>query len=363
MKICKKCILSDSMPGITFNEQDVCNYCTTNHRSTENNKEEFTEERLKLYLAKYREVNSKYDVLVPISGGVDSSVALINLVEKYNLRPLAFHNDHGYEDQTATDNVKKLCKALDVDLIIWQHDFTFMKKLWKYINESKIEGLSTCYLCGNILYMNALELAATFNIPLIINGYSKGQVDLINNKDKANRLLEDIINYLVNKGDREFLNEFIKKYDILSKQKVLSHIEDFEAEPDFSKINFIPYYLFEFNKMDKEILKEFCINKFEWKQMKQTYPSRTTNCEMIWLNSYFDLKKKNYTVYTEEYASLIRKGEITREQALRDLEFNPPEGLLEKLSKGIDIDLDFEYIQEIKEDEIEEIMDEKDFEF
>ena len=53
------------------------------------------------------------------------------MVEDFHLRPLAFHNDHGYEDPAAVENVKKLCKTLDGDLIIWQLDLEFMKKLWK----------------------------------------------------------------------------------------------------------------------------------------------------------------------------------------------------------------------------------------
>lgn len=42
-------------------------------------------------------------------------------------------------------------------------------------------------------------------------------------------------------------------------------------------------------------------------------------------------------MYHQEYAEQIRKGEISREQALDDLEFIPPNGLLEELAKEIDL--------------------------
>lgn len=61
---------------------------------------------------------------------------------------------------------------------------------------------------------------------------------------------------------------------------------------------------------------------------------------MIWLNTYADLKKLGYSNYTVEYAELIRRGEITREQALSDLEFNPPKGMLETLAEGVGLNLD-----------------------
>ena len=60
---------------------------------------------------------------------------------------------------------------------------------------------------------------------------------------------------------------------------------------------------------------------------------------MIWLNSYMDLKKRGYTHYHDEYSTIIRAGEMSREQALKDLELQPPEGLLERLAKEIDFQL------------------------
>lgn len=344
MKVCSKCILPEDYPGIIFDENGVCNHCTdSGANAKEAGSESFTEDELKLYLNKYRNLECTYDVLVPVSGGVDSSIALINLVEKYNLKPLAFHNDHGYEHEIATSNVKKLCKKLNVDLVIWQHDYEFMNKLFKYTNELSIEGLSACYLCGSILYLNGLELAEKFNIPLVINGYSKGQVDLVNNMEKGQRLGEEVAIAIGGTGDIDFINTFAKKFELLEKQKVLGYLEDLKFEPDPDKIAFMSYYMFGFNKFDKEATREICKENFDWQPMQFTYPSRTTNCEMVWLNTYFDLKKMNFSVYTEEYSGLIRKGELTREQALKDLKFDPPEGLLERLSQSINIDLNMSF--------------------
>jgi hypothetical protein len=58
---------------------------------------------------------------------------------------------------------------------------------------------------------------------------------------------------------------------------------------------------------------------------------------MNWINNYYDFKKRGYSNYHAEYSVLIRKNEMTREQALKDLEFHPPEGLLEKLANDINV--------------------------
>ncbi len=146
MNICQKCVLPENFPGITFDNKGICNFC--NEAKNKMPEKDFENEaELIRCLEKYRNPNKKYNVLVPLSGGVDSSHALIRIVEIYKLRPLVFHYDNGYEDSVATDNAKKLCMALDVDLIIFQQGLSFMKKLWKYTNEFG-KGLSVCYVCG-----------------------------------------------------------------------------------------------------------------------------------------------------------------------------------------------------------------------
>ena len=213
-----------------------------------------------------------------------------------------------------------------------------MKKLWKYINESD-EGLSGCYVCGNILYLNALEIAAKFAVPLVINGYSKGQAAMVNDKEQGSFLLEKVIEVVNKTGDKEFFNEFIGKYRMVDKKIAYEKKEDLEKEVDPDKILVIPFYVFDFYKTDKEELKEKLCRRFDWQPLQTSYPSRTTNCEMVWLCSYMDRKKMGYSMYEIEYSELIRRGEFTREQACRDLEFNPPPGLLERLATEVGVDL------------------------
>ena len=122
MKICTRCVLPGTYPGITFDREGVCNFCHEFEKRKEKAlKNDFKDENeLVNSLKKYKNPANKYDVLLSLSGGVDSCNALITIVERYGLRPLVFHNDHGYEDDTATRNAKKLCAKLGVDLFILQ---------------------------------------------------------------------------------------------------------------------------------------------------------------------------------------------------------------------------------------------------
>jgi tRNA(Ile)-lysidine synthase TilS/MesJ len=340
MKTCNKCVLPETYPGIYFDEKGVCNFCQSYEEQQKNKDAQLllSNDELIMYLEKYRDGSSGHDVLVALSGGVDSSNALIQIVEKFKLTPLVFHNDHGYEDETATSNVRKLCRTLNADLILWQHDFHYMKRLWKFLNQSQLKGLNACYICGNILYLNAVELADKFNIPLIVNGYSKGQVEFIKDETRGRELFRVMMEEMVEK-DSELFDWFIKKYELYNKQLFFKHPQDFE-KINSGKILVLPFYVFKFHKTDKETLKQVCRERFDWQPQKTTYPARTTNYVMNWLNTYMDLKKMNYCFYHDEYSSLIRAGEITREQALADLEFNPDVQLLKRLAADIQLDIE-----------------------
>ncbi|MGD2085543.1 MAG: hypothetical protein PVH61_05085 [Candidatus Aminicenantes bacterium] len=350
MQVCKKCVLPAAYPGIEFAENGVCNYCTQYEKDNKANADNHfkSEQELIQCLEKYKNLNNRYDVLVPLSGGVDSCSALINVVEKFKLRPLVFHNDHGFDDATATENTKKLCKVLDVDLIIWQYELGFMKKLFKYFNEAENRNLSACHVCGNMLYINALEIADKFNIKLLINGYSKGQAAFIQGKEKARKLLAELIDIVSH--DSEFLERLTEKYKILEKQKHFLSKNHLEEKVDPQKIMVLPFYIFKFYKTHKEELKKVCRSRFDWQEIDHSYPSRTTNCDMIWLNTHVDLIKSQYSLYQDEYSTMIRAGDFTREQALKDLEFNPPQGLIQRLANEIGLDLS--KIKQIKKEEL-----------
>lgn len=339
MQKCSRCLLPDTYPGITFDKDGVCVYCKRGSQITNDisTRQELIKE-LTALSAENREQGRKYDVLVPVSGGVDSCNTLIDLVETYQLRPLVFHNDHGYEDETATQNVQKLCKALQVDLIIQQHDTVFMKKLWKCVNRSSLP-LSGCYVCGNILYLNALELASRFGINMVINGYSKGQIYMVHDKNKGHDLLEMLLEIIEGTNDSEFIRQFFEKYNILQKRVAFESKRDFQVLRQSNKILVLPFFLFSFHRLDKEKLKKRVMNICDWRPLKHSYPGRTTNCKMVWLNCYMDLQKMGYSCYHEEYSELIRKNEISRKQAEIDLELVPPAGLLKELADDIGVPL------------------------
>ena len=338
MQICTKCLLPETYPNINFDETGTCSHCIEDKGPMAENADFASEDELIRAFSGIKAMKAPYDAVVALSGGVDSTYALINLVTKYGLRVLGYHNDHGFEDSIATLNVKNLCEKLDVDLIIAQKDVTFMKKLWKYVAEGDVPGLTLCYVCGNILYLNALEIADKFQAPMLINGYSKGQVSMVENKEESIVFFQQLLKLIENTGDRPFIELFHSKYELLSKRKSYSAKEDL-LNHTRDQILVVPFFAYQFYKTDKQELRKYVESFYDWRPLKFSYPSRTTNCDMAWLNSYVDIQKRGYTSYHIEYAELIRRGEITREQAIADLEFHAPDGMVKRLANEIELDL------------------------
>ena len=338
MKVCKKCVLPDTYPDISFDLDGVCNFCNNYKNEEEYEKYCISEDEILSFIDKYRN-KGKWDAVVALSGGVDSSAALIDLVEKYKIKPLGFHNDHGYEDPIATENVRKLCKSLNIDLIIMQHDYSFMKKLWKFIYDFHIPNLSPCYICGNIIYANVLQIAERFEIPIIFNGYSKGQASKVQNQTNRETLLNFIIELEKIKHHDNFRKELLSKLETNRKGIFFNGADDLKTTIERGRTITIPFYaLSNEHKTDKSELKKKCLAKFDWKEQNTiSYPNRTSNCKIVWLSCYSEIKRHKYTAYHDEYSTLIRKGEMDREQALKDLKFDPPEGLIELLKKDVGI--------------------------
>lgn len=118
-KICTRCIYDTRVPKIQFNSEGVCNYC----EMIDGLKAQFstgTPEGEAKFLKIVEQIKKdgkgkKYDCVVGVSGGTDSSYMIIKALE-WGLRPLAVHYDNTWNTAIATENIRKVLGKLKVDL-------------------------------------------------------------------------------------------------------------------------------------------------------------------------------------------------------------------------------------------------------
>lgn len=113
---CKKCLFDSEIAEILADGE--CEYCKL-HDRLENlsNPAEFYKILRKIFKSGK---GKKYDCLIGISGGFDSSLLLEYTVKKWNLRPLVIHFDNHYNEQFAEDNISTMVNSLNVDFIRYQ---------------------------------------------------------------------------------------------------------------------------------------------------------------------------------------------------------------------------------------------------
>ncbi len=85
---CKKCVVSNQRPRITFNKDGVCSACEYAHEKHHVIDWKKREEQLHALLDKYRSKDGSYDCVVPGSGGKDSAYVSHMLKYQYNMNPL-----------------------------------------------------------------------------------------------------------------------------------------------------------------------------------------------------------------------------------------------------------------------------------
>lgn len=117
--ICSKCIYDSKVPAINFDEVGVCNYC----KQIEKLENEFQTGKsggkallnTEIENIKIAGKKKKYDCIIGVSGGTDSSFLLIKAIE-WGLRPLAVHYDNTWNSAIATENIRKVTSKLKIDL-------------------------------------------------------------------------------------------------------------------------------------------------------------------------------------------------------------------------------------------------------
>ncbi len=119
LKICSKCIYDERVSAISFDAEGVCNFC----RQVEILANQYgtgTSDGITKFDKIVAEIKAagrgnKYDCVVGVSGGTDSSY-MVYLAKNWGLRPLAVHYDNTWNSSIATQNIRKVLTTLDVDL-------------------------------------------------------------------------------------------------------------------------------------------------------------------------------------------------------------------------------------------------------
>ena len=142
-QICARCVMDTSDPGIEFDENGVCNHCRAYDKIVREKMLSVSKRKAELenIISKIKEEGKgkKYDCIMGMSGGVDSSYVAY-LANKFKLRPLAVHLDNGWNTEESEENIKNIISKTGFDLMTYKLDWEEFKDLQRaYLKASVID--------------------------------------------------------------------------------------------------------------------------------------------------------------------------------------------------------------------------------
>jgi len=327
--ICARCVLPQSDPDIWLDGEGVCNICREHEKNVGLLKVPVFLETEFVKILNKNKSKGPYDCLVMCSGGKDSTAALYYMKKRYKQKPLAFTFDHGFETQEAMENVRNAVEILGVDHIIFKSDY--MKEMFADIVKTGSKAV-ICHPCS-IWYMQlTFDLAARYDIPVIIAGWTKGQASKqpLMSRCGCNVHQQEFIS--MGKATQVFLEEYVKtnpKYKNFprSMEDVLA-----AAKKKHNSIVLSPHW---FLPVDSDSYMDIIKNELKWKMPAQSYPAKTTNCALNFLSVHNSIKNFGYTHYHVEMSKMIRDGLLTREDALKLLKINYDQKLIDSIERKL----------------------------
>lgn len=324
-KICNNCVMDTTDPNIHFDSKGVCNHCINFYKNIFPLLNEKKNDRKKYLVKNINKIktknkNNEFDCIIGLSGGVDSSYLLHLAVKEFNLRPLVFHVDAGWNSNEAVNNIEKLVDKLNLTLNTHVVYWPEMQDLQLSFFKAQVPHLDTPQ--DHAFFASTYNYAAKYNVDTILNGgnfSTEGVREPLDWHYHASDLYH--LKHIQSKFGSIKLNKFplcgIFKYKI--------YFRFFKNVNVLQPLNYIQY-----NKNEAiKVLK----NNYNWETYSHKhYESRFTK----FYEGYWLLKKFGYDKRKAHFSSLILSNQMSREMALNKLQSDP-------LSET-EIKREFEYI-------------------
>ncbi len=315
MQRCERCVTPRTYPGTTFDESGVCSHCRTYERQYVN-WEAGKAERKRTFeriLKTAKRKRRPYDVLVPLSGGKDSTYVLFLATKVYRLRVLCYTFDNGFQSQTAKDNIRAAIEASGADHFVFRPDREMLMRLYRHFLEKT--GMF-CPVCMRGISAGIYFVSQHFNIPVVFGGSSA-------------RTEERLVPEIFQDGDIHFFKNVLRAHPVSDATETLLH--DRTMKDTIGRVLFIlsrgrimlgrtylyapDYFEWEYDHIYSTIQ-----NEMGWKPAEDRDEHVDCLADPIVHFYVRETRVPELTASTLRYSSEIRAGQMPREKALRVVE-------------------------------------------
>lgn len=308
-QICTNCVMDTTDPEIKFDSNGRCDYCDNYYNKILPSwNPEGKAEQLNKIVKKIKKSGKgkKYDCIIGLSGGVDSSYLVYYAKAKLGLRPLIISVDTGWNLNIANKNIDKIIKKLNLDVETIIVDWEEMKDLQRAFLKSQVPYQDLVQ--DHAIFAGLYNTAVKYGIKYVLTGANfsmegvKPPYEWVYINDL--RLIKSI--------HKTFGERPLENFPMAGMLKYRLYYRYFKGMRIVHPLNLIPY-----KKEDvlKELEEVFGWEKYDNKHYENVF---TRFYEGYWLPKKFGYdKRKCY------YSIQILNGQMTREEALEELK-KPP---------------------------------------
>jgi hypothetical protein len=315
---CTKCILPSTYPGIRFDEKGVCSYCHAEMLKQNLPEEKRDKAELDRIILAHKGRNAKYDAVVGLSGGKDSSYVAYYLKKEYNLKLLGFNYDIGYRSHYAVRNIETVADKLDMDVVTIRPKKSFLMRLFTHFLRNRGEFCSVCNNLGYLIgasFVRSQKISLGFSA-LAVGGWSKKyefqqRISVTSMQYFFENLTDDLFQDLLAQPfiDSHVVMRFKQLQDPRQAQigseehkQLGEYAMNFIQLPDYIDWNIreIPHVL---------------LRELGWAHPSDLHESHF-DCLLFPIKEYLKFKKYGLSQETIKNSVLIREGLMTRNEAL-----------------------------------------------
>ena len=292
MKRCSRCILPETYPNISYDKKGVCSICSNFENTWKKKDYTKSKQELEKIFDFGRKKGKKYNCLVPLSGGKDSTYVLYACKRIHNLEVLAVNFDNGFQSNHAKANMEKVVEKLDVDYISFGQNWDLMQKLYKIF---LVKTGDFCTPCCVGIRSTVFRIAEKERIPLIVGG--------------AVDKLEITPSEIADHSQRTFKA-------VLKDEIPLKELENF-LYPSFINKRLIKYISYpSYIDWDEKRILEIIKNELGWGEGSANDHS---DCLAASISNYIRYKKWGFARKTTKCSALVRDGQMSRKTALKKI--------------------------------------------
>lgn len=306
LQVCSRCIYDERVDAITFDPAGVCNYChqTDQLKRQYGTGSEVGKAALQRILSEIKIAGKgkRYDCVIGVSGGTDSSYMLY-LAKQWDLRPLAVHYDNTWNSAIATENIRKMLSALEIDLhthVIDNKESDDIFRAFFLSGVPEIEAATDLAL-AEVMYRAAWK----HDVQYVLEGHSfitEGITPFGRNYFDG-KYIESI--------HRMFGRRPMKSYPLMTFNRFIW----WSSVARIRKVR--PFWYIDYNKEDARVFLE---KRFQWQYYGGHHLENrmTAFCHGVYLPQKFGSDLRNNTL-----SALARMGRMTREAAWAEYNTSP----------------------------------------